>query len=91
MDMYLIYMGKKLGQDKLLTFLLTDQGAANLATGVKLNPGVGKKYFVFDALPDGNPTGVDFTDAPVVSTDVSINQAAIDAMLATPPWDALSY
>lgn len=91
MDMYLICMGKKLGQDALLTFLLTDIGAANIATGVKTKPGAGKKYLVFDNLPDGNPVGVDFTDAPVVSADVSVNATNIADMLANPPWDALTY
>lgn len=89
--MYLIFVTKKRGVDTVATVLLTEQGAANVATAVKTNPGVGKPYLVFDNLPDGNPTGVDFTGAPIANVDVAVNQTAIDDMLANPPWDALTY
>lgn len=87
--MYAIYIGKKLGKDKLLTVLLAD--GINHAESVKTNPGVGKPFLIFDSLPDGMPSGVDFSDAPIVNIDASVNQAAITAMLANPPWNALTY
>lgn len=87
--MYLIFITKKRGVDTIATVLLAE--GVNVALAVKTNPGVGKGYLVFDNLPNGNPIGVDFTDAPIANIDVAVNQTAIDDMLANPPWDALTY
>lgn len=87
--MYLIFVTKKRGVDTIATVLLAT--GVNVALAVKTNPGVGKPFLIFDSLPDGQPTGVDFTDAPIANVDVTINQTAIDNMLANPPWDALTY
>lgn len=89
MDMYLICIGKKRGVDTL-TFPLLAEGL-NVAAHVKIQPGVGKPFFVVTSFPDGQPSGVDFASAPIVSIDETANQAAIDALLAAPPWDAFSY
>lgn len=89
MDMYLICIVKKRGVDIIGTILLAEN--VDLANAIKTNPGVGKPYFVFNSLPDGNPIGVDFADAPIVNLDASVNQTNIDNMLADPPWDALAY
>lgn len=89
MEMNLICTIKKRGVDTV-AFLLTAPNTDH-ASHVKNVPGVGKPYFVFASLPNGNPTSVDFADAPIVNIDESVNQANIDAMLANPPWDALVY
>lgn len=61
------------------------------AMHVKAIPGVGKPFLLFATLPDGNPSGADFSDAPICNNDPAVNQADIDAMLAAPPWDDLVY
>lgn len=89
MEMNLLCVVKKRGVDTFVT-LLTAQNTDH-ASHIKNVPGVGKPYMIFASLPDGNPTSADFSNAPIVSNDVAANQAAIDAMLADPPWDALNY
>lgn len=90
MDMYLVCKVKKRGVDTLAFPLLTE--GLNVAEHVKNQPGVGKPFFVLSGFgSDGQPSGVDFTNAPTVSLDTAANQAAIDDMLANPPWDAFSY
>lgn len=89
MEMKLICTVRKRGVD---TFgVITTADNTDHATFIKNAVGVGKPYLLFETLPDGNPTGADFTDAPICNIDVSVNQAAIDGMLANPPWDALIY
>lgn len=87
--MNLLCIVKKRGVDSFQVFVT----AANTdhATHVKSIPGVGKPFLLFATLPDGNPASANFTGAPIVSSDASVNQAAIDAMLNDPPWDALVY
>lgn len=89
MDMYLVCSVKKRGVDTLAFPLLAE--GLNVAAHVKNQPGVGKPFFVVAGFPDGQPSGVDFASAPIVNIDESVNQAAIDALLAAPPWDAFSY
>lgn len=87
--MKLICTVKKRGVD---TFgVITTADNTDHATFVKNAVGVGKPYLLFATLPDGNPSGADFSDAPICNNDPAVNQAAIDAMLADPPWDALIY
>ena len=87
--MNLLCIAKKRGVDTFMVQLTAQN--ANHAEFVKNMPGVGKPFLLFASLPDGPPTSANFTNAPVVSSDTSANQAAIDAMLADPPWDALTY
>ena len=89
MDMYLICIGKRRGVD-ILTFPLLAEGV-NVAEHVKIQPGVGKPWYIVTGFPDGQPSGVNFADAPIVSSDASVNQANMEALLASPPWDAFSY
>ena len=89
MEMKLLCIVKKRGVDTFATFVTAEN--TDHATHVKAIPGVGKPFLLFATLPDGNPASADFSNAPVVSSDVSVNQTAIDAMLADPPWDALNY
>lgn len=87
--MKLICTVKKRGVD---TFgVITTADNTNHAEFVKNAVGVGKPYLLFATLPDGNPSGADFSAAPICSVDVAVNQTEIDAMLASPPWDALTY
>lgn len=89
MEMNLLCIVKKRGVD---TFAV-NMTAANTdhAAFVRNIPGVGKPFLLFATLPDGNPGSADFTNAPIVNADPAVNQAAIDDMLANPPWDALNY
>lgn len=87
--MKLICMVKKRGVDTFATVVTAEN--TNHALFVKNAVGVGKPYFLFATLPDGNPDSANFADAPIVDIDTAVNQANIDAMLANPPWDALIY
>ena len=69
--------------------------AANIpavASAVRSMPGVGKPFLIYQSLP-GTVTIADFGMYPdyVVSSVVAENEAMINAMLATPPTDALTY
>jgi len=87
--MNVIYIGKKRGVDTVIFSVTTDD--ATLAPSLVNMPGVGKGFLVFATFPDGKPASVSFDNAPLVSSDPAVNQTAIDAMLAAPPWDALIY
>lgn len=89
MEMKLICTVKKRGVDTFGVMVTADN--TDHATFIKNIPGVGKPFWLFATLPDGNPSAADFTDAPLVDIDPAVNQATIDAMLANPPWDALVY
>lgn len=88
--MYLICKVKKRGVDTLAFPLLAED--VNVAEHVKNQPGVGKPWYIVTSFgSDGQPSGVDFTNAPIVNLDTAVNQANLDAMLASPPWGAFSY
>ena len=89
MEMRLLCMAKKRGVEIFTAQVTADN--TDHATFVKNMPGVGKPFFLFATLPDGNPASANFADAPIVSNDTAVNQAAIDEMLNNPPWDALVY
>lgn len=90
MTMKLLFMGKRRGVDMFIPMLTADN--TDHASFVRNMPGVGKPFYLFATLPDGDPSGViGWADAPVVSSDPAVNQANIDAMLADPPWHVLVY
>lgn len=69
-----------------------------VALAVKTTPGIGKPFLFFDTLPPGQPTLCDFDLHPdwaghgnLVTSDTATNRAMIDAMLASPPTDALTW
>lgn len=70
------------GEDQLKT-LTTVSGLTQNATFVKTKPGVGKPFLMFNTLP-GTVIAADFSSAPIVSNDVSVNEASITAMLGDP-------
>ena len=57
---------------------------------MKRTPGVGKPFYLFANLP-GPVVAADYEGAPIVSEDVAANKQAIDAMLANPPLDKLTF
>lgn len=65
---------------------------STVALALKNMPGVGKPFLIFQSLP-GQVVAADFDAYPafVVDSDVSVNLANIEAMLATPPSDALAF
>lgn len=69
--------------------IVTTANNMNQGQLVKTLPGVGKPFYMFANLT-GTLLAVDFTDAPIVSTDVAANNAAIDEMIANPPLDKLT-
>ena len=57
---------------------------ANVASGLRTYPGVGQPFLAFATIPpdiQANPSA-DFTNAPLVSDSVAVNESAINAMLA---------
>lgn len=88
--MRMICTVKKRGVDTFGVVLTADN--TDHATFVKNVPGVGKPFFLFATLPDGNPSAVtSWDEAIIVNIDPAVNQQAIDAMLADPPWHVLAY
>lgn len=72
------------GEDQLKT-LTTVSGITTNATFVKSKPGVGKPFLIFNSLPGAVVAAeLDSGVAPIVSNDVSVNETAINTMLADP-------
>lgn len=76
------------GVDTLVA--LTTAPSVNLGSFVKIRPGVGKPFWYWDSIPSGTLAACDFSNAPVVSTDVAANNAAI-AAIDVEPLDVLTY
>jgi hypothetical protein len=70
----------------------TSSNIPAVANALKVMPGVGKPFLIFQTLP-GLVTMAAFDMYPdyVVSADSAENETLINAMLATPPTDALTY
>lgn len=66
--------------------------APNLDIGafVKMRPGIGKPFYVWDSIPAPNPTSCDFTNAPIVTSDTAVNNANI-AAITVDPADVLTW
>lgn len=69
-----------------------------MALAVKTRPGINKPFLFFDELQAGHPTLADFDLHPdwaghgnVVTADTAKNLAMLQAMLASPPHDALTW
>lgn len=69
--------------------VLTTANNMNQGQLVKTLPGVGKPFYMFATLT-GTLLAADFDGAPIVSSDIAENNAAIEAMLADPPLDKLT-
>lgn len=76
------------GVDRLVA--LTTAPNIDLGAFVKVKPGVGKPFYVWPSIPQPNPTSCDFSNAPIVSSDVSANNAAISAITVAPE-DVLTW
>lgn len=46
---------------------------------------IGTPYWIFNSIPAGTVIAADFTDAPIASTDIAVNNANAAPLLATPP------
>jgi hypothetical protein len=64
--------------------VVTTAAGANVGQLVKTLPGVGKPFWYWSALPAGKVIGADFTGAPIVDTDVAVNNTNIQAITADP-------
>lgn len=62
---------------------------------IKQIVGVGNPYWIWNSIPSGTVIAADFTDAPIASSDVSVNNANAAPLLADPPSvdpeDVLTY
>ena len=73
------------------TMLLNVTTAAGVVpTLLKATPGVGKPFWYWPSIPAGTLLAADFTNAPTVSSDKAVNQAAMDA-IEVEPADVLTY
>jgi hypothetical protein len=52
---------------------------------IKQIVGVGNPYWIWSSIPSGTVIAADFTDAPICSSDVSVNNANAAPLLADPP------
>lgn len=76
------------GVDTLVA--LTTAPNIDLGAFVKVKPGVGKPFYVWNSIPQPNPTSCDFSNAPIVSSDTAVNNAAIGAITVAPE-DVLTW
>ena len=62
---------------------------------VKQIVGVGNPYWIWNSIPSGTVIAADFTDAPIASSDISVNNANAAPLLTDPPSvapeDVLTY
>jgi hypothetical protein len=75
---------------EMQTKVLTTATGIDNGAFVRVKPGVGKPFYMFNTLP-GPVLAADYEGAPIVSEDSAVNNAAIAAMLATPPLDKLTF
>lgn len=52
---------------------------------IKTIVGVGNPYWIWNSIPPGKVIGADFTDAPIASSDISVNNTNAAPLLADPP------
>lgn len=67
-----------------VTKVVTTAAGANVGQLVKTLPGVGKPFWYWASLPAGKVVGADFTDAPIVDSDVAVNNTNIQGITADP-------
>lgn len=87
-EMWIICYMKVHGVDTLAKLLVATNADPGVA--VKVRPGLGKEYWAFPSLPSGTLVSADFTGAPIVNSDVSVNNANIMAIAVTPE-DVLTF
>ena len=76
---------KTIGGVTALRVLTTVGGAQG--SYIKLLAGVGNPYWIWNSLPvaDNKVIAADFTNAPIASSDISVNNANAAPLLADPP------
>lgn len=52
---------------------------------IKTIVGVGNPYWIWNSIPSGKVIGADFTNAPIASSDIAVNNANAAPLLADPP------
>lgn len=52
---------------------------------IKQIVGVGNPYWIWNSIPAGKVVGADFTNAPIASSDIAVNNANAAPLLASPP------
>lgn len=82
MTMAKVICEEVVGGETVIRSYTTSPGTA--AAFVKTRPGVGNKFWCWPSVPAGTIIGADFTNAPTVTSNTQTNQAAIDAISATP-------
>jgi hypothetical protein len=77
-----------LNGEQVLKSVTTLQGTAPYC--VRTTPGVGKPFWYWASIPAGTIVACDFTNAPIASSNVQENAAAI-AAITVKPEDVLIY
>lgn len=70
--------------------VVTTSSSINIGSFVKTLPGIGKPFWYWPSIPAGTVVGADFTNAPVVVSDIQSNNDAVAAITADPS-DVLYY
>ena len=86
--MKLICNKEILGQTAVRSFTTPNTG--NQGSYVKTIVGVGNPFWMWPSVPAGKIIGADFTDAPICSDDVNVNNQLIAAITVLPE-DVLVY
>ncbi len=84
---------KTIGGVDALRVFTTVSGAQGAI--IKQLAGVGNPFWIWSTIPSGTVVAADFTDAPICSSDVAVNNASAVPLLADPPSvnpaDVLTY
>lgn len=76
------------GVDKLRVFTTA---SGNQGQNVRIIVGVDKQFWIWDSIPNASKViGADFTDAPIVDANDTVNNASIAAITVTPA-DVLTW
>ena len=70
------------GVDALRVFTTVSGAQGSI---IKTIVGVGNPYWIWATIPAGTVIAADFTDAPIASADIAVNNANAAPLLATPP------
>lgn len=76
------------GVDRLIVFTTAN---GNQGLNVRMIVGVGNKFWIWNSIPTAHKViGADFTDAPIVDANDTVNNASIAAITVTPA-DVLTW
>lgn len=75
------------GEERIIS---ATTASGNQGSYVKIIAGVGTPFWMWNTLPPGHIIAADFTNAPIVSADVNVNNTNI-GNITVAPEDVLTF